>query len=71
MFQKGPGEGFGAAKDEALALDPTLRCRNVTHAVGRPYFVVVRGEKRVGEGGRIARDAWRAAVDRLHEEMAE
>ena len=70
MFQKGPGEGYNEAKAEALALDPDLRCYNASEFVGRPYFVVLRGGglgvgKRVGEGGRLARDAWRSAVSAL------
>ena len=68
MFQKGPGEGYGAAKQEALALDPTLKCKNASALVGEPYFVVERDGKRVGSGGRIARDAWVSALDRLREE---
>jgi hypothetical protein len=70
MFQRGPGEGYGAAKAEVLAIDPSLRCYNASDLVGRPYFVVMRGGgpgvgKRIGEGGRLARDAWGDALAKL------
>jgi hypothetical protein len=80
MFQRGPGEGYGAdAKADALALDTTLRCVRASHIVGRSYFVVLRGGglgvgKRVGEGGNTAVEAWRSAraalsnVSRLEEQ---
>lgn len=67
-LQKGPGEGYGAAKDEALALDPTLVCkRHVYHAPGgTPLkgWVVWRGDKGIGSAA-IARDAWAKALDFL------
>lgn len=67
VFQKGPGEGYGAAKREALAIEPGLRCYRATEFVRAPFYVVLRGGrigvgKRVGDGGKLARDAWAAAV---------
>lgn len=59
MFQNGPGEGYHAAKADALALDPTLKCRRV----GREY-AVMKGDRCLGTG-RIARVAWNEALDTL------
>jgi len=71
MFQRGPGEGYGEAKAEALALDPSLKCYNASAYVGsHSYFVVLRGGglgvgKRVGEGSTNARGAWLGALTAL------
>lgn len=67
MFQKGPGEGYGEARADALAIEPGLRCYRASLIVGHPYYVVLRGGplgvgKRVGEGGRVARQAWQNAL---------
>jgi len=72
MFQKGPGEGYGAAKDEVLALDPSLRCKNATAQVGQSYYVVIRKDgKRVGAGASNARGAWLSALSALQAGFAE
>lgn len=64
MFQRGPGEGYHAAKDEALAINPTLRCRKLPND---HWFRVFDGEKVVGRG-RIARDAWSDTLSHLRGE---
>ena len=61
MFEKGPGVGYMAAKDDALALDPTLRCRQHC-AMGLRGYVVWRGEKPIASAA-ISRDAWSKAID--------
>jgi hypothetical protein len=58
MWQRGPGEGYMAAKDDALAINPKLKCRS-----GKPWGIAafwIEDEtgKRIGEPGRLARDAW-------------
>lgn len=71
MFQKGPGEGYGAAKQEALALNPALRCRRcVVPGMGSFHRVSVltqTGPKKIGEG-KLARDAWADAVSHLRQD---
>ena len=72
MFAKGPGEGYMAAKDEALALDSTLKCvrypglgyRIERGGVPLPYPDGDTGRERWG-WGRSARDAWGSALDYL------
>lgn len=66
MWQRGPGEGFHAAKDDALHLDPTLRCQR-SHYDGWRMYVVLRDGKVIGSGNQ-ARDAWAAALDYLREQ---
>lgn len=62
-WQKGPGEGYMAAKRAALALDPSLVCRAIywtRHGQrGVCGHIVERGKggEIVGKG-RLARDAW-------------
>lgn len=56
MTQKGPERGFNAAKSEALAINPHLRCKRVAYG-SHENFHIVEGEKIVGRG-RLARDAW-------------
>lgn len=64
-FQKGPGEGYGAAKQEALAHGDDLRCVALYWS-GRidGYAVEDRAGRCIGTG-RLARDAWAAALARL------
>lgn len=71
-WQKGPGEGFRAAKDDALAINPKLRCRAIRRAsyYGGPaklYGYVVEDEtgKVIGKSAIQARDAWAAAFFKL------
>jgi len=59
MFQRGPGEGYMAAKADALAIDKTLRCKKTDRGYG-----VMRGDRCLG-AGRIARDAWNEALESL------
>lgn len=59
MFQRGPGEGYQAAKADALAIDNTLRCKRVDRG-----YAVMRGERCLG-AGRNARDAWNDALETL------
>lgn len=69
-FQEGPGDGYHAAKDDALAIDPTCYCRNASALVGEPFFAVHSkrlDDKRIG-GGRQARDAWASALGYLENE---
>ncbi len=72
MWQKGPGEGFHAAKDDALALDPALKCRAVfyqNYAGARRQIVGYVVENAKGETvgkGTLSRDAWGEAVFKLN-----
>lgn len=75
MMGKGPGEGYGAAKDEVLALRPKWRCKaqkwgdqvwgyQVFDEDGEklPYGEEGTGAERYGFG-RQPRDAWSSALD--------
>jgi hypothetical protein len=77
MLEKGPGEGYMAAKDDVLALRPGWRCRRMTHngvTLGYqvhdergerlPYGEEGTGGERVGFG-RQPRDAWGSALHHL------
>ena len=57
--QKGPGEGYNAARDDALALDPSLKCRAVYDYNGkRVGFIVEDGcKKSRGTGIEEARES--------------
>jgi hypothetical protein len=62
--QKGPGEGYGAAKAEALSLKPTLKSRAVFYGSERLGYVVedpTDDNKQWGRGPN-ARDAWSEAL---------
>jgi hypothetical protein len=61
MFQRGPGEGYSAAKQEALALNPRLRGKRCTVPGMGSFHRVYDGERKVGEGT-LARDAWANAL---------
>lgn len=70
MFQKGPGEGYMAAKEAALALCPSAVCRfKKTRALSG--FVVYSNKKHADydvhaiASGASARDAWNKALDVL------
>lgn len=71
-WQKGPGEGFHAAKEDALAINPKLRCKAVRRAshhggVPRLYGYIVEDEtgKKIGQSVTQARDAWADAFFKL------
>ena len=71
-WQKGPGEGFHAAKDDALAIDPRLRCRAIRRSSyhGGPqhlYGYVVENHLGAVMGKSVtqARDAWAEAFFKL------
>ena len=58
MWQKGPGEGYMAAKYAALAINPKLKCRAVYYKGKRAGYVVEdENGKSIGTG-MISRDAW-------------
>lgn len=63
-FQRGPGEGYHAAKAAALRIDPSLRCRALVWDGRIDGYVVERGGALLGTG-RIARDAWGDALSKL------
>ena len=61
-WQKGPGIGFHAAKDDALRIDPSLKCRAVWYHNGARrervgYVVENKNGKTIGKG-LLSRDAW-------------
>lgn len=60
MFQRGPGEGYHAAKDYVLASEPGCRCRKVRDGHRVVGFIVERENKIIGRG-RSAREAWNDA----------
>lgn len=62
MLQKGPGEGYHAAKYECLSIDSALTCRKVDGG-----YAVFRGYRCIG-AGRIARDAWNEALATLKDD---
>jgi hypothetical protein len=64
MFEKGPGHGYMAAKDEALALKAGLKCKRVVwNGLGIGYHVYdpKDNDRQYGRGA-LARDAWAEAV---------
>jgi len=64
MFQKGPGEGYMAAKADCLKIDPSLVCKKIEGEYG-----VFRGDRCIG-AARIARDAWGEALGTLETGLA-
>lgn len=75
MFAKGPQEGYRAAKDEALALDPNLKCKAMKLGDQLLGYRVHRADgtllpwnsdmtHRYGDGS-SSRDAWASALDFL------
>lgn len=67
MMQKGPGEGYMAAKDEALALKPGLKCKRIMYGSSVLGYVVLDpkdADRQYGRGP-VARDAWGEAVECL------
>jgi hypothetical protein len=63
-FAKGPQEGFHAARDGALEINPRLKCRRCVVPGLGSFHRVYDGERKIGEG-RLARDAWSDALDRI------
>lgn len=71
-WQKGPGEGFHAAKDDALTINPQLRCRAIRRASypgGQAkffgYIVEDKTGRVIGRDVKQARDAWADAFFKL------
>ena len=65
MWQKGPGEGYHAAKDETIEIDPSAKCWRHRTARGTAYFVQIGSGRKFS--GAIARDAWWKALMHLNE----
>lgn len=65
MWQRGPGEGYMAAKDDALCINPLLRCRRIDHRGSPVGFVVEDESGKVLGKGKLSRDAWGAAFLKL------
>jgi hypothetical protein len=63
-FQKGPGDGFHAAKDDALEINPRLKAKRCVEPGMGAFHRVYDGERKVGEG-KLARDAWADALRNL------
>lgn len=61
MWQKGPGEGYMAAKDAALALNPALKCRAVYYKGKIAGYVVEDADGKTKGTGTKSRDAWAVA----------
>lgn len=59
MFQKGPGEGYMAAKADVLRCRPQAKCHRYEHG----YAIYVDGK--LIAGGATARHAWNNALDKL------
>ena len=57
MFQKGPGEGYQAAKSDAQTINPNLRCR-LSNNGGITHYRILDGNVDVGCGAASAREAW-------------
>ena len=62
MWQKGPGEGYMAAKEETLAIDPTLRCERLTYNGRQEGFIIRNKDGRAIGTGKLSRDAWGDAL---------
>jgi len=63
VWQKGPGEGYHAAKADALRICPTLRCHRVMFQDGRRVagYFVEDGRGSEFTSAVLARDAWNNA----------
>lgn len=68
MFQRGPGEGYGAARDEVLAREPGATCRRSDLGGIRHYRIFVHDED-VACGDMSSRGAW-GYLDRLNAAQA-
>lgn len=65
-FQRGPGEGYHAAKDAVLAVVPTAVCVRRQFSSIRGYVVYrTRGDTIGIAGAGSAREAWSLALTRL------
>lgn len=67
MWQKGPGEGYHAAKADALAINPKLKCRLIKLAPESRFGFIVVDEHgtTVGKNAYQAREAWSDAYFNL------
>ena len=65
-FQRGPGEGYMMAKDDALALDPTLRCKSLRPYRLTGYAIVDKAGKRIAYA-REARSAWAIVLHNMRQ----
>lgn len=68
MFEKGPGEGYRAAKAAALEIDPSLHCERYFGGYGgggtiKGYVIYRDGKVLVSAGS--SREAWNKALARL------
>lgn len=64
MFQKGPGDGYMAAKQAALLREPTASCR-LSYSGGTRHYRIFVGERDIGCAAGSSRDAWNRFLDRL------
>ena len=64
MFQIGPGEGYRAAKDRSLGINPHLSCR-ISYNGGVRHFRIYDSEKDIGCAATSAREAWNKVLCRL------
>ena len=65
-FQKGPGEGYMAAKQDFLDRVPTAYCKRHLRGLRPLYVVYVNGERY--SSAYMSRDAWNNALSRLEQE---
>lgn len=64
MMQKGPGEGYHAARDRALRLAPDACCK-LSWDGGVRHYRIQRGGRDMACAATSAREAWNRFVDRL------
>lgn len=69
MFQKGPGEGYSAAKDACLSLESNAACRESFNGGIRHYRIFV-GDTDMSCAAASAREAWNRFFDRLQEKIS-
>ena len=69
MLQRGPGEGYHAAKGDALALAPHLECRACWQGRRIAGYTVTNKAGRVFGSGRSAREAWGVALENLRRRL--
>lgn len=68
MFQRGPGEGYHAAKAECLKQEPSANCRLAFNGGIRHYRIHV-GDEDVSCAAKSSRAAWNKFLDRLEERI--
>lgn len=64
MMQKGPGEGYNAARDRALRMAPDACCK-LSWNGGVRHYRIHRGDQDMACAATSAREAWNRFVDRL------